>query len=274
MSCIYGIEHIIFSDSNGGILPHVHHNVHQVFFIMEGTVHVKIGTKYYFVNRPTAVFVSNFETHSFVAENGKFSRFCISLTPTLIKQEIRSDKLASIISNRPAHFCHCVDIEPIAPLISQMLWELLKEKRSKPTEFPENVSALLRCIFVALYRHAPETFPFDDNNISSTVQKIKQKIENDLASEQSLEELAAEFHVSQYYLAHAYKQVTGYSIKNYRMLCRIAEARELLTNTSMSVSAISDHVGFPDTSNFSKYFKKKEGYTPSKYRQIHKGAKE
>lgn len=274
MSCIYGIEHIIFSDSNGGILPHVHHNVHQVFFIMEGTVHVKIGTKYYFVNRPTAVFVSNFETHSFVAENGKFSRFCISLTPTLIKQEIRSDKLASIISNRPAHFCHCVDIEPIAPLISQMLWELLKEKRSKPTEFPENVSALLRCIFVALYRHAPEAFPFDDNNISSTVQKIKQKIENDLASEQSLEELAAEFHVSQYYLAHAYKQVTGYSIKNYRMLCRIAEARELLTNTSMSVSAISDHVGFPDTSNFSKYFKKKEGYTPSKYRQIHKGAKE
>jgi len=273
MSCIQGIEHIIFSESNGGILPHVHHNVHQIFFIMDGSVHVKVDDKYYFVNRPSAVFVSNFETHSFVSESPKFSRFCISITPTLIKQEIKSDRLSSIISNRPAHFCHCVDIEPIAPLISQMLKELVKEKNLTSAEFPENASALLRSILVAVYRHSPESFPFDDNNISSTVQKIKQKIENNLSSEQSLEELAAEFHISQYYLAHAYKQVTGYSIKNYRMLCRIAEARELLTNTSMSISDISDRVGFPDTSNFSKYFKKKEGYTPSKYRQMHKGEK-
>lgn len=274
MSCINGIEHIIFSDSNGGILPHAHHNVHQVFFIMEGCINVKVGEKSYSVSRPTAVFVSNFETHSLVAESGKFSRFCISLTPSLIKQEIKSDKLASIISNRPAGFSHCVDIAPIAPFISQMLWELLKEKQAEYGEFRENASALLRCIFVAIYRHAPSAFPFDGNNISSTVQKIKQKIENDLSSEQSLEQLAAEFHVSQYYLAHAYKQVTGYSIKNYRMLCRIAEARELLANTSMSISDISDRIGFPDTSNFSKYFKKKEGCTPSKYRHIHKGEKE
>ena len=89
----------------------------------------------------------------------------------------------------------------------------------------------------------------------------------------TLEELAEEYHVSRYYLAHAYKEVTGYSIKNYRMLCRIAEAKELLVGTSLSVSDICDRVGFPDTSNFSKYFKKKEGYTPSEYRQIHKGEK-
>ena len=273
MSCINGIEHIIFSDSNGGVLPHVHHNTHQIFFIMSGSVHIKIDNKHYYVTRPTAVFVSNFETHSFEAGNDKFSRFCISLTPTLIKQELKSDKLTSIISNRPTQFCHCIDIEPIAPLISQLLRELLNEWQLKPSEFPENASSLLRCIFVALYRHAPDAFPFEDNNISATVQRIKQKIENDLASEQSLDELAAEFHISQYYLAHAYKQVTGYSIKNYRMLCRIAEARALLTNTNLPVSVISEQVGFPDTSNFSKYFKKKEGYTPSKYRQIHKGEK-
>ncbi len=271
MSCIGGIEHVIFSDNNSGISPHVHHNVHQIFFITKGKVHVYINDKYYFVDKPTAVFVSNFETHSFSAESREFSRFCISLIPSLIKQEIKSDKLLSIISNRPTHFCHCVNIEKIEPLMSQMLQELLKEATTKHKEFSENASTLLRCILVALYRHAPSAFPCDDNNIFSTIQKIKQKIETDLSSEQTLEELAEEFHISRYYLAHAYKQVTGYSIKNYRMLCRIAEARELLTNTSMSVSEISARIGFPDTSNFSKYFKKKEGYTPSKYRQLHKG---
>lgn len=274
MSCIHGIGHAIFSDNNSGISPHVHQNLHQIFFIIKGEVDVRINDKHYFITRPTAVFVSNFETHSFTAVSKEFSRFCISLTPSMIKQEIKSDKLLSIISNRPEHFCHCIDVTEIEPFLTPVLWELIKEYKRRSKEYPENAPALLRCMLVALYRHAPHAFPFEDNNITSTVQKIKQKIETELASEQSLDELAAEFHISRYYLAHAYKQVTGYSIKNYRMLCRIAEARELLTNTSLSVSEISEHIGFPDTSNFSKYFKKKMGYTPSQYRHIHKGGKE
>ena len=271
MSCINGIEHVIFSDSNSGILPHAHSNTHQVFFIMRGEVNVRIENRHYFITRPTAVFVSNFETHSFCAVSKEFSRFCISLAPSKIKQDIKNDKLLSIISNRPEHFCHCIDVTEIEPFLTPVLNEILKEVTQNPKEYPENASALLRSVFVALYRHSPQSFPFDNSSITSTVQKIKQKIESELATEQSLDDLAAEFHVSRYYLAHAYKQVTGYSIKNYRMLCRIAEARELLTNTSLSVSQISEHIGFPDASNFSKYFKKKTGYTPSQYRNIHKG---
>lgn len=271
MSAIKKLEYITFSDNNGEILPHEHHNVHQIFFIMRGKVSIRINDKKYLIDRPTAIFVNNFETHSFTAESESFARFCISLSPPMVKQELKSDKLASIVSNRPANFCHAIDISKIEPFLFQLLSELLKERTSGYREFTENASNLLRCIFVALYRHSPKSFPFDDNSIYSTVQIIKQSIENDLSEERSLEKLAEEFHVSQFYLAHAYKQITGYSIKNYRMHCRIAEARELLTNTTMSVSDISDRVGFPDTSNFSKYFKKKEGYTPSKYRQIHKG---
>lgn len=273
MSYVSGMEQIVFSDESREILPHSHHNVHQIFFIMSGKVTVKINETVYTVDRPSAIFVSNFETHSLIAENGKFSRYCISLSPPAVSQELKSDKLASIISNRPTDFCHCIDVESIAPLLSTLLNELLNERNAGHKEFPENASAILRCIFVALYRHSPASFPYDDNGIYSTVQAIKQSIEKDLVSEKTLEELAEEYHVSRYYLAHAYKEVTGYSIKNYRMLCRIAEAKELLVGTSLSVSDICDRVGFPDTSNFSKYFRKKEGYTPSEYRQIHKGEK-
>jgi AraC-like DNA-binding protein len=238
---------------------------------MKGRVRVQINESHYLVEKPTAVFVSNFETHSFTALSHDYSRFCISLRPALIKQEIKSDRLLSIISNRPESFCHCVDIEAIEPLVAQLLREMLKETEGDFDDFPENASALFKCILIAIYRQSPKSFPFDDNNIFSTVQRIKHKIESDLATEQSLDELAEEFHVSRYYLAHSYKKITGYSIKNYKMLCRLAEARELLTETAMPVSDISERVGFPDTSNFSKYFTKKEGYTPSEYRTIPKG---
>lgn len=274
MSCIRGIEHIGFTRDNRVVTPHSHKFQYQVFFVMKGSAHVRVADKYYHVTRPTAIFVNTLETHSFTAETQDFSRFCICLSPSFVKQDLKNDRLLSIISNRPENFCHCIDIEPIAPFVEHLLWEILKEHTSNYKEYPENASALLRCVFVALYRHSPESFPFEDNNISTTIQKIKQKIETNLSSEQSLDELAAEFHISRYYLAHAYKQLTGYSIKNYRMLCRVAEARELLTNTSLSISQISEHIGFSDTSNFSKYFKKKTGYTPSEYRKIHKGAEQ
>ena len=271
MSCIRGIDHISFSENNTTIVPHSHQNIYQILFIIKGHAHVRIDDKYYHVTRPTAIFINTFETHSFEAESKDFSRFCISLSPALIRQDLKNDRLLSIISNRPENFCHCIDIEPISHFIETLLWEILKEVNSDFKDYTENASSLLRCIFVALYRHSPKSFPLEDNNISSTIQKVKQKIETNLSSEQTLDELAAEFHISRYYLAHTYKQITGYSIKNYRMLCRIAEARELLTNTSLSVSRISESIGFPDTSNFSKYFKKKTGYTPSQYRSIHKG---
>ena len=137
-------------------------------------------------------------------------------------------------------------------------------------EFRENAVALLKSVLIMLYRHVPEAFPFESNNIAAIVQLIKHRIESDLTYDETLEDIAAQFHLSRYYLAHCYKQITGYSIKNYRMLCRIAASRELLASTVLSVSEICERVGFSDMSNFSRYFKKEEGMSPLQYRRIHR----
>lgn len=264
------IHAVTFSEEVTNLPAHTHRNVHQVVFVLSGSLHITIGERHYHVERPSAVFISHLEPHVISVDGAEYRRFCIDLQPEEIERDIKNAKLISILSNRPENFCHVVNVEALLPRLHSFLCELEEQFNRADAEFSDNASSLLKSILIMLYRHAPEAFPFEENSISSTVQLIKQRIESDLTQDETLEELAAHFHISRYYLAHCYKQITGYSIKNYRMLCRIAAAREMLTSSSLSVSEICDRIGFSNMSNFSRYFKKELGVSPLKYRALHR----
>ena len=50
------------------------------------------------------------------------------------------------------------------------------------------------------------------------------------------------------------------------VLCRLAKAKEMLRMTDLPVSDICFGCGFTDLSNFSRYFRREEGCSPSAYR--------
>ena len=139
---------------------------------------------------------------------------------------------------------------------------------------PSLLMASLCSALLSLYRSSPDFFPRTESKRAETVLRIKARLERELTDPPTLESLGREFHLSPYYLAHLFKDITGYSIKNYRMLCRIAAARELLTSTSLSVSEICDRIGFSNMSNFSRYFKKELGVSPLRYRTLHRNIQE
>ena len=51
---------------------------------------------------------------------------------------------------------------------------------------------------------------------------------------------------------------------------RLERAKELLTNTDISISEIAELIGFQSIHNFSRHFKGKENCTPIEYRMFHK----
>ena len=59
---------------------------------------------------------------------------------------------------------------------------------------------------------------------------------------------------------------TGSSLHQYLQSYRIERAIELIEGTDLPINIIAASVGFSDLTHFSKYFKKKTGYTPSNYR--------
>ncbi|WP_281886290.1 AraC family transcriptional regulator [Paenibacillus sp. YYML68] len=87
----------------------------------------------------------------------------------------------------------------------------------------------------------------------------------------TLDKLAAELHLSTYYLSHSFTQTTGSSITEYIMGRRMKEACRMLENTSMTVSTIALDIGFSNPSYFCRVFKEHTGTTPHKYREQRRG---
>jgi len=65
---------------------------------------------------------------------------------------------------------------------------------------------------------------------------------------------------------HIFTETTGISPKQYLIRIRIDHAINMLYNTDLSISQISDLVGFSDRNYFSRIFKKHTGHSPRFYR--------
>lgn len=62
------------------------------------------------------------------------------------------------------------------------------------------------------------------------------------------------------------KQITGMGINEYINQRKIEKAENLLLNTDLSISEISDRLGFTYQRYFSTIFKKIKGISPSQFR--------
>ncbi len=74
--------------------------------------------------------------------------------------------------------------------------------------------------------------------------------------------------ISLSYFHMLFKKWSGLSPVDYRNRLRVAHAKSILSNTSMSVSEIASTVGFDDQFYFSRVFKAVTGVSPQKYRKI------
>ncbi|ULT57978.1 AraC family transcriptional regulator [Neobacillus drentensis] len=84
----------------------------------------------------------------------------------------------------------------------------------------------------------------------------------------SLERIAGELNLSKYYASHVFKEVTGFTVMEYVMGCRLNQVKYLLEmEPNLTLTEVSQSVGFESVAHFSRYFKEKMGKTPSQYRK-------
>ncbi|MGI6704212.1 MAG: helix-turn-helix domain-containing protein [Clostridia bacterium] len=100
-------------------------------------------------------------------------------------------------------------------------------------------------------------------NIDRAIEYIRDSYDG----EYTLEEAAKIAHLSPYYFIKAFKACTGKPPYEYIMSLRIQKAKELLSLKNMSVTETCFLCGFNNPSNFTTYFKRKVGMTPSEYRK-------
>ena len=73
------------------------------------------------------------------------------------------------------------------------------------------------------------------------------------------------FHLSPHYFNDLLKIETGKSSDEYFQFKRIEAAKKMLLNGKLTVSQISDQLGFPSVQYFSRLFRKMLGISPNEY---------
>ena len=82
-----------------------------------------------------------------------------------------------------------------------------------------------------------------------------------------IEQLAAKLSVSQRYLSDTLKKETGKTTTEHLQLYLVDEAKNMLLDPAKTVSEVAFELGFEYPPYFSRLFKKKEGMSPTAYRE-------
>jgi len=83
----------------------------------------------------------------------------------------------------------------------------------------------------------------------------------------SIEDIADKMSISQRYLSDTLKKQTGKTTTEHLQLYLIEEAKNILLKPNRSISEVAYELGFEYPQYFSRLFKKKEGVSPSEYRE-------
>ena len=86
----------------------------------------------------------------------------------------------------------------------------------------------------------------------------------------SIEQMADQLSVSQRYLSDTLKKETGKTSTEHLQLYLIDEAKNNLLNPSKTIAEVAYELGFEYPPYFSRLFKKKEGISPTEYREKYK----
>lgn len=105
------------------------------------------------------------------------------------------------------------------------------------------------------------------------VEKAKRFIHENYHRDVNREDVAASVYLTPDYLAKAFKNETGLTIKEYLNEYRIKAAKQMLIESAASISHIAMETGFDNISYFSTVFKKLTGETPNAYRAKHHGVR-
>lgn len=100
------------------------------------------------------------------------------------------------------------------------------------------------------------------------IERVQQYVQSHLNEPLTIENAATRALMSRTQFTKRFRQVTGHSYLQYVTNCRLENAKRLLHETDWSVTAVSEFIGFQDSTRLRRIFDEKVGMTPSQYRRF------
>ncbi|HBG28033.1 MAG: hypothetical protein A2Y10_17555 [Planctomycetes bacterium GWF2_41_51] len=139
---------------------------------------------------------------------------------------------------------------------AQLLDDLMNGRK------PENKKIFVEPVQVVT-RTSTDVMAITDNDVAESLQFIRASRREPI----QVIDVASKVGVSRRTLQNKFRQKLNRSILDEIKNSRIAYAKELLLNTDMNISEISNYMNFPGINSFSRYFKNETELSPIEYRR-------
>lgn len=169
--------------------------------------------------------------------------------------------------NRPVYL-------PRLNSLSDYVRLLVKESHSDSQHREQIQDSLMRILLYSLDSQITR-LPSDaqSNKYYPILNQLRMNIHNTPHKNWTVDMMSESVHISPSYFQHLYKELFHISCIQEVILARIERAKFYLSTTDLPVKVLSDLCGYESELHFIRQFKKKEGLTPTQYRQLYKTVK-
>ena len=101
---------------------------------------------------------------------------------------------------------------------------------------------------------------------SECIQRVLDYMSQNSHKKITVEELAKQSCMSKYYFIRVFRDLTGVTPYRFLLTIRLRNAKNLLSQTTLSIQEIAEATGFTDAKSFITNFKKETGMTPNRFR--------
>ena len=239
-------------------LPHMHKEM-EIIAVLNGSARFHIDSLDYDIKKGDVVLVSPYQIHyATIFANEEYDRCCICFDLSLLYDK----KLNSDLENGIVTTENVINDPHCAELVKEACLAKVNEESGWEFKVIGNLSKLFGIL------KEKDLFSNSNSFLQSKMQNrlIINFVSENFSKEISSKSVADALHIDGSYFCRLFKANFGCNFQDYLSRYRIEKAKTMLKNSDLSVSEISEKVGFNSFSYFSKCFKEHTCMTPSEYR--------
>ena len=144
--------------------------------------------------------------------------------------------------------------------------DIIRIAQEEKAGYQQMISSIVLSIFGTVY-YKSKNQQYSNSYIVDKINEARDIIKNNTESTISQEDIAKKLGLGYSWYRRMFKEYTGASPAQYHLQQKLMRSKELLTTTDKNISEIAYSLHFETVCQFSTFFKKKEGITPSEFRK-------
>ncbi len=240
-----------------------YHDHYELLFCFTGQLPYRVEGSAFLLESGSVLLIHPYQLHQSMPAQGNAERIALRFRRSVLEQ--RGETLIQMfLEQAPRHKNLLVLEAKSQRVIYRILNDMLREQTEDGFGRTQVEDALLTQMLFYLARAAG---PLPSQRISSEerlVQRVIEYLDDHLAEENSLPQLAGRFFTDRYHLSRCFSQQVGCPPHRYLTYKRLQRAAQLM-ETGTPASHAAALCGFEDYSNFYRRFREAFGVTPRQW---------